>query len=42
MTLLDLGWEGQQGKELEAFMQNEYQEWVWNFVEGSIVFADES
>lgn len=41
MTLSELGWDGQQGKELEKFMESEYKEWAWNHLDGAIIFADE-
>ena len=41
MTLIELGWDGQQGKELETFMEDEYKEWVWNHLDGAISFVDE-
>ena len=41
MTLSELGWDGQQGEELTAFMEKEYREWAWNHLDGAITFADE-
>lgn len=41
LTLEELGWEGQQGDELEEFLQSAYRDWVWENIDGSVNFVDE-
>lgn len=41
LSLRDLGWDGEQGDELEEFMENAYKEWVWEQLDGYIKFSEE-
>lgn len=41
LTLNELGWDGEQGEELEKFMQEAYEAWIWENIEGHLDFQDE-
>ena len=40
-SLLDYGWDGEQGEELDKFLNDVYLELVFNNVSGSLSFEDE-
>lgn len=41
-TLLDYGWNGEQGEALDAFLKGVYLEFVFNNVSGSLTFEDDA
>lgn len=41
-SLLDYGWAGEQGKDLDDFLKAVYLEFVFDHVSGSVTFEDES
>ena len=41
LTLDDLGWNGEQGEELQIFMDEAHKEWVWENIDGYIELVEE-